>query len=352
MGLKNVKTHYNKNKGDILFTFYNGIKEWNLCYNENLKKFITFYSWTPSHSANIDNIFFTFDKKSSKNNLKLDANNNILKSTNGLMSPITGVVDNKIWKHGQSGIYDNQGLIMPTNWYGELHPFEFEFVVADIPIAQKIFNNLKLISNKVEPESFEFEIVGESYDWFEIKDLIIWINNQVKSYSTTNSHFVDLPTAYKYILGLNLSEIEQIYPNFIRPFSKEDTLYDLYKFPKLPYLNRIRKSNGLWEANSANVELRVDDLLNEDRIHTQQNANNMKKYGRVKGNMQYKEDVWDVEIRPITFKYAYLKNGILNYTVGKELRIRDKYVKIRVKYTGKDLTIIQAIKTNFTISYA
>jgi len=53
---------------------------------------------------------------------------------------------------------------MPTNWYGELHPFEFEFVVADIPIAQKIFNNLKLISNKVEPESFEFEIVGESYD--------------------------------------------------------------------------------------------------------------------------------------------------------------------------------------------
>jgi hypothetical protein len=43
-GVRNVKTHYNKSKGDIMFTFYNENKEWNLCYNENLKKFITFYT--------------------------------------------------------------------------------------------------------------------------------------------------------------------------------------------------------------------------------------------------------------------------------------------------------------------
>jgi hypothetical protein len=27
IGLRNVKTHYNKFKGDIMFTFYNGDKE-------------------------------------------------------------------------------------------------------------------------------------------------------------------------------------------------------------------------------------------------------------------------------------------------------------------------------------
>jgi hypothetical protein len=63
IGTRNVKTHYNVSKGDIMFTFYNGDKEWNLCYNENLKKFITFYSWFPSYSANINNVFFSFNKK-------------------------------------------------------------------------------------------------------------------------------------------------------------------------------------------------------------------------------------------------------------------------------------------------
>lgn len=72
LGLRNVKTHYNAYKGDIMFTFYddiNTIEEnvWNLCYNEILEKFITFYSWVPSFSANIDNIFFTFDRNTSKN---------------------------------------------------------------------------------------------------------------------------------------------------------------------------------------------------------------------------------------------------------------------------------------------
>jgi hypothetical protein len=32
----------------------------------------------------------------------------------------------------------------------------------------------------------------------------------------------------------------------------------------------------------------------------------MKKYGRVRGNMEYLEDLWDIEIRPIPIKWAYL----------------------------------------------
>lgn len=72
VGLKNVKTHYNNNKKDVMFTFYDDIyqdeeKVWNLCYNELLGgAFITFYSWLPSYSENIDTQFFTFNRKTSK----------------------------------------------------------------------------------------------------------------------------------------------------------------------------------------------------------------------------------------------------------------------------------------------
>jgi hypothetical protein len=59
IGLKDVKTHYNNNKKDVIFTFYDDVykdeeKVWSLCYNELLVEFITFYSWVPSFSENID----------------------------------------------------------------------------------------------------------------------------------------------------------------------------------------------------------------------------------------------------------------------------------------------------------
>jgi hypothetical protein len=44
IALKNVKTHYNANKGDVMFTFYREGKEWNLCYNERVGLFTTRYS--------------------------------------------------------------------------------------------------------------------------------------------------------------------------------------------------------------------------------------------------------------------------------------------------------------------
>ena len=68
--------------------------------------------------------------------------------------------------------------------------------------------------------------------------------------------------------------------------------------------------------------------------------------------MQYLEDAWDVQIQPITFKNVYLKNGELAFTGNEEMKIRDKYIKIRVKYDGKNYAIINALKSTFTISYA
>jgi hypothetical protein len=49
-----------------LDTFDNREIAWNVCYNEILDKFQTFYSWIPIASANIDNQFYSFDRECSR----------------------------------------------------------------------------------------------------------------------------------------------------------------------------------------------------------------------------------------------------------------------------------------------
>lgn len=307
IGLKNVKTHYNAFKGDIMFTFYNNDKVWNLCYNEKLNKFITFYSWCPVYSENINNIFFSFDLNGVKQN------------------------ENYLWKHGQAGIYDLQGEIKPTTWYNKIEPFEFEFIVSHIPTAEKIFDNLFLISNKSKPSEFEFEIVGESYDWFNYKQLISDLND----FSITRVDGILMPE------NNNFSDEELLKQRY------ETFLINKPEYKKLPFIRHFRKSE-----NTTNVWLKKDKLLSENRINSNQQGIDIKKSGRIRGNMQYLEDFWNVEIKPINFEYAYIVNNQIQFTKIKQHKIKDKYVKIRVKYSGEDLTIIQGLKTIFTISYA
>ena len=71
IGIRNVKTHYNAFKRDVMFTFYDNTygfeeKVWNLCWNELLNTFVTFYSWVPSYMENINNIPFSFNRDTSK----------------------------------------------------------------------------------------------------------------------------------------------------------------------------------------------------------------------------------------------------------------------------------------------
>jgi hypothetical protein len=73
------------------------------------------------------------------------------------------------WKHGQAGLIDIADDIYPTYWYGKQHPFEFECVVVDDPSLHKIFTNLELVANKAKPESFHYEVVGETYDFAKDK---------------------------------------------------------------------------------------------------------------------------------------------------------------------------------------
>ena len=392
-----------------------------------------------------------------------------------------------LWKHGQAGLYDNQGEILPTNWYGKQHEFNFEFVVNDEPMRQKIFNNLKILSNKAEPDKFEYEVVGEGYEWFDYKPIVQWINKMSKEDPKSDPDYW-----WKYVLGKTSEIIQQTYPDF--PDFKKQGYWDVdhtRTITKLPYLkmkhtdkkgsperpayewegnfetywnklNPKKDGSHKYGFNSNEVCLVKDDQMNEQRVRSESLGNNVKKYGRIRGNMQYLEDFWNVEIRPIQFKWCYLLsqdppytyktldifindrtgrihqisssntgggeiildltkwdkaqspilygttssyehaqiylNGVLIYTyndnnakctinlvpgqlnvikfVGRmifqsidvesqpllqndtlqfkkvETRHRDKYIKVKVRYSGKDLAIIQAIATMYDISYA
>lgn len=517
IGSRNVKTHFNMYKGDVMFTFYNGNLTWNLCYNERLDKWITEYTWTPLYSANINNIFYSLDRERAKrlgavfasksdigihllkiddfsspkylwdvslepiisgeqeiakhyniNNFKaaIVYNSNLFNtykfrinsistfSTNdsqncpvllwddslpvedsgivGLeyVSDYSGYVlplisetntsyieidpkiittkikqeeqgtqfddyefkyydlllnitvfpgvtlnqDNKvdIWGstvtqniavaidsdnlkaldkekynellnnaffvHGRAGIFDDinyfdsdiTNQILPTKWYDKQHPFEFEFVVNNLTGLHKIFNNLVIISNNAEPESFEFEIIGDSYSFNKagIYKAETFANNESEKKS--------------YIWGND--NPQRPVGEYVEEGSKFKRSQD-FKLHK----------NSKWD-----IKIDWDPVLNQYSLVIPQEAKNIIKYGRVKGNIQYREDSWHLVIKPILYKESIAKyingkldenNIIYNNTI-QSTRIRDKFLKVRVKYSGKQLAIITGLKTLMTLSYS
>lgn len=273
-----------------------------------------------------------------------------------------------LWKHGQAGLYDNQGKILPTNWYGNQHEFNFEFVANEEPFRQKIFNNLWILSNKTAPDKFEYEVVGEGYEWFEFKPIVEWINKKAAETSST------LDEWFSKVLGKTSNALQKEYPDF-------PALFDgTRKIVKLPYLAmkhtdkkgsperphyKWDQGKTYWDNLSNNLKedrysyncsepcLVEDDQLNEVRVRTESLGNDMKKYGRIRGNMQYLEDLWKVEIRPIQVTWCYLdSNGQLQKKKMPETRHRDKYIKVKIRYSGEDLALIQQIVTIFDESFA
>ena len=500
IGVRNVKTHYNAYKQDLMFTFYDNLygfeeKAWNICFNEILGKWITLYSWIPSCSANIDNIFFSFDRNTSKmfskvgvswynnpaangitildpmNNWTLKLANRYLPNLKGITSRVkfyiekdergfykffggeqgpldsipspTGlpndiivaylniradvefdydstdqnmsqyvngwkdqmtsnsgyytntvaVIVNKekylqvttdFWKHGQSGIIDIKDKIKPCLWYGKQHPFEFEVVVAENPQLHKIFNNLYIIANKAKPESFHYEIVGEVYDFADDKKNMYYRQEATKELYQNLGSDILFNRDYQET-PIKLNPKSTLFPLYYERIDTFDELYDSYQ-------KAVSKYNRDYQ-NHTGSEIVYEPLLDEYRIATHQKANDIREVGRLRGNMHYKEDLWNIEIRPINFvqrneNWTTVPPIILNnipkitateivekdlptnyditdientpsdelvytgWTDRKETRIRDKYCKIKVRYSGEDLAIITALKTIYTISYA
>ena len=124
----------------------------------------------------------------------------------------------------------------------------------------------------------------------------------------------------------------------------ESQYWDIYKPDNI--------TDYKYQFNSSETILVNDEDLNEQRVHTESLGNDIKRYGRIRGNMQYLEDLWDIEIRPVKIQWACLNSK--NELVFKktETRHRDKYCKIKVRYTGRDLALIQGIITMFDVSRA
>lgn len=584
IGIRNVKTHYNANKNDVMFTFYDqkyGFedKAWNLCYNEITKSFVTFYSWLPSYSANIDNIFFTFDRSVSKYIAKLGLNDMMSNSKSGLIvsanilpvnslgknmnviMPIKGIYDRYIpenigqtkvtleilpglnhsekyvqfqyftqeggstvskssmilpnvnidsngniedgkayievkianiieewdrrqseeeknnvaadkreylvpqdisqaglssyykiykilndkllainiratlgtedsgsastfnkttlinsgyydftlyftfseffynkqetevtkklpafltnfWKHGQAGIIDTQEHIKPCYWYNKQHPFEFEFVVKDNSIKQKIWDNLQIISNKAEPESFHFEINGDSYEFSKDKPNM-WYRQEL-----TKNTYQKLGSDITYDHLYNNSKrgvTPQQYP--------KSTIFPLY-YNRLDSVNEIEDyyhsmrspSDRDYSRLSGSEIVRYEDL-NQYNISTHVKNLPIPKHGIIKGNSYYQEDEWYIQIPSINIaqknedtwkdgKPPIVLNWIPNdldkteisdedlpntynlgnvdttgWTYRQQIPMKDKYIKIKVRYTGNDLAIITGILTTYRLSY-
>ena len=167
-------------------------------------------------------------------------------------------------------------------WYDAPHPFEYEFVVNQPAGFHKIFNNLMIISNNVEPESLEVEIVGDSYDFKE--EFINQTDENIR-----------------------------------------------YKFPIITL-----PGNKIYQT-----KLTLDKVTNENRLLMYQDCLNIKDFGRRLGNISYIEGKWYVVLQPIYYEDKTLKTT----------RLRDKWAKIRIKYSGEKLAIITAIQTLMNISY-
>lgn len=536
IALRNVKSHYNNYKGDIMFTFYNDDEdeEWNVCYNERLDKWATRYSWIPLYSENVNNVYYSLDKKraeilayiynninassgivslSSDSNLwnlneeehivdlriknynfykyfhfeikdikssyldendveqfvsldssniewisnttlvnnkwvdeetkeehsrlelrftdsdakqgkgKFKINNNILTynghklyylyfiitatpytivgetttindntitgeiSTGNSFNTIFGIVvdvsnlsksnedyikynellSNGFYVHGRAGIFDEidyfneerskNDQIMPTVWYDKQEPFEFEFVVTEPTGLHKIFNNLVLISNNVQPSEIEYEIVGDVYNFN--KAGIFWSQNK--------NYWEKLPDGQKdsnkewetYNKPVELLPKEGV-PFISKSPYKDETPNPTNGSQRLPW---IQNNPAKTSEEFKNAEIEWDPILNQYLLKIKQPCYDIKNYGRMRGNITYKEDAWYLTVDPIYFRKADNENRT-NYGVTgnsdiddvrqdwKSTRIRDKWCRIRIKYSGKDLVLISAIKTMIMTSYA
>ena len=293
------------------------------------------------------------------------------------------------WKHGQSGIIDIKEEIKPTMWYGKQHPFEFEFIVRDQPDTHKIFDNLILISNKAEPESFHYEIVGECYEFAKDKENMYIRQEATKELFQLNGYNISYNDNYKechanqrFNTEGDFYEKSTIFPQYYFRQDAVNTIEDHYH-------NRPEETNGKDFAYLSGSEIVYYKTLNEFRIWTHIKGEDITKTNTLlKGNMHYKEDKWYVQIPSMNYVQRnepkwkgtvppielQQSNFVRAKTIEipkdmeynnkeidlwsddqireQEAKIKDKYVKIRIRYKGDNLAIISAIKTLYSISYA
>lgn len=205
------------------------------------------------------------------------------------------------WRHGQAGLIDIADDIYPTYWYGKQHPFEFECVVVNDPSIHKIFTNLEIVANKAKPESFHYEIIGETYDFAKDKVNMYFRQEAMKALWQYNGADIsydrnflkvqprqqpksaDFPHKY-YTRQDTINEIEDYYIHVTYPESHD---YRHLSGAEVVYYPN-RQEYRIWNHAMA---VSLDDLSQDDSRSI------------IAANCQYLEDRWKVTINPILVCY-------------------------------------------------
>ena len=307
------------------------------------------------------------------------------------------------WKHGKSGIIDIADDIYPTYWYGKQHPFEFEFVVADNPQSHKIFDNLEIISNNAEPESFHYEIIGDCYDFSKDKKNMYIRQEATKELHQYNGSNIVFDNDY-YKLNSIHRPLKDSNGNIIQDKYDKSTIFPLY-FYRQDTINTIEDQYHLKDdvntkdfSAMAGAEIVHYKTPDEYRIWNHAKAVDIKEKGRIRGNMSYIEDRWRVQINPINLiqcnennwkntnllERSTIDENKIPIELGQSLyplpmtslssdgipknsedraitmwdnysrtesKLKDKWMKVRIRYSGNKLAVIMAIKTLYSISY-
>lgn len=286
------------------------------------------------------------------------------------------------WKHGQAGIIDTQEHIKPCYWYNKQHPFEFEFVVKDNSVKQKIWDNLQIISNKAEPESFHFEINGDSYEFSKDKPNM-WYRQELTK-NTYQKLGSDITYDHLYNDPKRGVIPQQYFKSTIFPlyYNRLDSVNEIEDY----YYSMRSPSDRDYSRLSGSEIVRYEDL-NQYNIATHVKNLPIPKHGVIKGNSYYQEDEWYIQIPSINIaqknestwkdgKPPIVLNWIPNdldkteisdedlpntynlgnvdttgWTYRQQIPMKDKYIKIKIRYTGNDLAIITGILTTYRLSY-
>lgn len=258
-----------------------------------------------------------------------------------------------LYTHGRAGNYDEinysdedmTNQILPTRWYNKQEPFELEFVVNTSVGLQKIFNNLVIISNNVQPDEIEYELVGDAYNF-----------NKANIFAANN--FVDLQ--YNDLQA----DWEQYYKDKLdKEYQNTDKSQDL----------EIDINNGKF-ATKLKTEVVRDEVLNQYMLKIVDKVKNIKDYGRLIGNIEYREDKWNVVISPIYFRKKekikdfgpvtgetesdLAENAKIEYDNCQRkgpiesAKLRDKWMKVRIRYKGDKLVVITAIQSLLKLSFS
>ena len=272
----------------------------NICFNERQSIWTTKYDWNPTISENINGHFFSIGGSNDE-----DESNT------------------EIWSHDVT-------KAKPTQWFNEQHPFEFEFVVNEPQSVHKIIENLQILSNNVQPEQLTFEIIGDVYQFNKER-----ISHLARAEENFTGDRVDSVITNKTNKNIP-SKTELVY-------SKSESLGDLIK-----NVSKIKHFTGLEWTGTVREEPYVEKDTRTGQYHIviPQECRNIETFGRRLGNIHYKEDSWYTNVEPIIYDSS-LDNPEATIVTGKykSTRIRDKWVKIKVRYTGEDLAIITAIRT-------